>query len=302
MKTSVALLIFNRPETTQKVFESIRNVKPPKLFVIADGPRNELPEEAEKCAAARAIVERVDWDCEVLKNYSDINLGCGPRPASGISWVFEQVEEAIVIEDDCLPHPTFFPFCEELLERYRDDTRIMHISGNNFQLGSKLSKFSYYFSRYPHSWGWATWRRAWKYFDFEMKFYPEISDTNWLNNYFNDKKSIEYWENSFKAAYGLDKSHIWDYQWGFACWIQNGLTILPDVNLVSNIGFSAAGTHTRDKCQFANLPAEAMQFPLRHPPWIIRNSQADEFTERSIFSTSLLRRIEAKFRKVLGRN
>ena len=174
LTTPVAFLIFNRPDTTARVFEAIRQAKPPKLLVVADGPRPDRPDDVEKCKAARAIIDRVDWACEVLTNYSDLNLGCGKRPATGITWVFEQVEEAIIFEDDCLPHPSFFRFCEELLNYYRHDERIMVISGNNFQFGRNRTDDSYYFSRYNHIWGWASWRRAWEYFDYDLKLWPKI--------------------------------------------------------------------------------------------------------------------------------
>src|SRR5512139_3287315 len=167
LKTPVAFIIFNRPDTAERVFAEIAKARPPKLLVVADGPRANRSGEAEKCAATRAIIDRVDWDCEVLTNFSDTNLGCKNRVSSGIDWVFEQVPEAIILEDDCLPHPTFFRFCEELLERYRDDERIGMISGDNFQLGQKRTDASYYFSRYNHIWGWASWRRAWRHYDRE---------------------------------------------------------------------------------------------------------------------------------------
>ena len=152
LTTPVVFIIFNRPDTTAKVFEAIRQAKPPKLLVIADGARIDKPGEAEKCAAARAIINQVDWQCEVLTNYSNVNLGCRKRVSSGLDWVFEQVEEAIVLEDDCLPHPSFFQYCQELLEKYRDDERIMMISGDNFQFGNETTEYSYYFSRYGHCW------------------------------------------------------------------------------------------------------------------------------------------------------
>src|SRR4029453_18315014 len=155
LRTPVAFFIFNRPEATARVFGEIAKVKPARLFVIADGPRQSRLGEAEKCAAARAIIERVDWDCEILKNYSDVNVGCGIRIATGISWVFEQVEAAIILEDDCLPHQTFFRFCEELLEKYRDDEGVMHIAGNNLLFGRRQMPFSYCFSYFTPSWGWA---------------------------------------------------------------------------------------------------------------------------------------------------
>ncbi|PAX60058.1 glycosyltransferase family 2 protein [Brunnivagina elsteri] len=283
MKTPVAFLIFNRPDTTEKVFEAIRQAKPPKLLVVADGPRPDRPGEAEKCQAAREIIKQVDWDCEVLTNYSDVNLGCKKRVASGLDWVFENVEEAIILEDDCLPHPTFFPFCEELLDKYRDDNRIMTISGDNFQFGKTRNKDSYYFSRYNHCWGWASWRRAWQHYDIEMKNWEKVRDEGWLKDIFCDSSSVKYWENIFQRTYE-GKIDTWDYIWTYCCWLQNGLTILPNVNLVSNIGFGNEGTHTKSKKNiFANIPAEEMRFLLQHPSFVIRNEKADSLTQRTLF-------------------
>ncbi|MEW5859289.1 MAG: glycosyltransferase family 2 protein, partial [Cyanobacteriota bacterium] len=244
MKTPVALLIFKRPETTAKVFEAIRQAKPPKLLVVADGPRTDQPGEAEMCAAARAIIDTVDWNCEVIKNYSDVNLGCGLRPATGINWVFEQVEEAILFEDDCLPHPTFFQFCEELLEKYRDDERVMSIAGTNLLGERKLPGQSYYFSYFGGNWGWASWRRAWKYFDYDIKQWPEILESGFLENYLRVPKYYLFWQKIFQNAYQNQNRSCWDYQWLLACWLQHGLKIVPEVNLITNIGFGANATHT----------------------------------------------------------
>jgi hypothetical protein len=181
LRTPVAFIIFNCPETTDRVFEQIAKAKPSKLLVIADGPRENSPGEAERCAAVRSIIDNVDWDCEVLTNYSDVNLGCKRRIASGLDWVFDTVEEAIILEDDCLPDPTFFRFCDELLEKYRDDERITMISGDNFQFDRKKTDSSYYFSRDPHIWRWASWRHVWKNYDVDMQLWPEIRDGGWLN-------------------------------------------------------------------------------------------------------------------------
>ncbi|MCA1990568.1 MAG: class I SAM-dependent methyltransferase [Coleofasciculus sp. S288] len=284
LKTPVCLMIFKRPDTTAKVFEAIRQAKPPKLLVVADGPRADRPGEAEKCAAARAIIDHVDWDCEVLTNYSDINLGCRKRVSSGLNWVFELVEEAIVLEDDCLPHPTFFRFCEELLERYRHDDRVMAISGNNFQLGQKRTEYSYYFSIYNHIWGWASWRRAWQLYELEMKRWPKFRDSNLLENILQDHQAVAHWSRIFQS--GFEGFDTWDFAWTFTCWNHNGLSILPNINLVSNIGFGPEATHTKGESQFANLPTEAMSFPLRHPPLVTRDIQADNLTEKMMFSGS----------------
>ncbi|MCP2728634.1 glycosyltransferase family 2 protein [Limnofasciculus baicalensis] len=284
LKTPVVFIIFKRPDTTEKVFEVIRQAKPPKLLVIADGARADKPGEAEKCAAARAIIDRVDWDCEVLTNYSDVNLGCAKRVSSGLDWVFDNVEEAIILEDDCIPHPTFFRFCEELLERYQNDDRIMVIAGNNFQFGHRKIDYSYYFSRYNHCWGWASWRRAWQHFDFTMKVWPEVRDNNLLRDILLDASAVKYWKKIFQSTYrGEGKIDSWAFRWTFTCWVQSGLTILPNVNLITNIGYAKDATHTTKSNQFDMMAVEAINFPLQHPPFVIRDVKADDFTQKNNF-------------------
>jgi len=277
MNTPIAFIIFNRPETTERVFAEIAKVKPAKLFLIADGPRADRPGEAEKCAAVRAIVDRVDWDCEVLKNYSDINLGCGQRPASGISWVFEHVEEAIILEDDCLPRPTFFRFCEALLAKYHNDNRVMMIGGRNNYAGKVQTPYSYYFCRRHSCWGWATWRRAWQYFDIKIKPWPDLRDTTWLRNILEAPEAIAFWRHCFDKAYaGAGNVDYWDYQWTFAVWLQNGLAILPKANLIHNIGFGEHATHTKSlKDRRCSLPTAEIAFPLQHPPSVVWNKEND---------------------------
>ena len=300
LKTPVALLIFNRPTMVARIFAEIARARPEKLLIIADGPRSDQPEEAAKCAAARAVVEKVDWDCDVFRNYSEVNLGCGLRPASGINWVFENVEEAIILEDDCLPHPTFFRFCEELLEHYREDERVMTISGNNFQYGTSRTENSYYFSQYPHTWGWATWRRAWALYDFEVKLWPRLRETSWLLDTLGDQESDDYWRPIFDSL--SERSDVWDYQWIFSCWAQHALAILPNVNLISNIGWGKDSTHTKALDNpSANLATEALRFPLDHPACMVRNREADRFTLENHFvgwTPNLYRRLR---RRISGR-
>ncbi|MBD2610738.1 MAG: glycosyltransferase [Nostoc sp. ZfuVER08] len=283
IKTPVCLIVFNRPDTTEKVFQAIRQVKPPILLVVSDGPRIDKLGEVEKCAAVRAIIDKVDWECQVLKNFSDVNMGLKRRVSTGLDWVFNNVEEAIILEDDCLPDPTFFRFCEDLLEYYRYDKRVMLITGTNFQFGLQRTEYSYYFSRYIDCWGWATWKRAWQHYDFEMKQWPEIRDNNWLFDILQDSQEVASWTNIFQNTYdGYINS--WAYRWKLACWIQNGLTIIPSTNLVSNIGFNADAVHTKDnKSPFANTPVKAMDFPLRHPEFVIRDAEADNFTKKVMF-------------------
>ena len=281
----VVLFIFNRPETTQQVFAEIRRARPQRLLVVADGPRPNQAEDVEKCALARAVVSHVDWPCDMLTHYSDINLGCQQRLASGLDWVFSQVEAAIILEDDCLPHPAFFGFCDELLDHYYEDERIMHIGGANFQHGRRRNRYSYYFSRYMHVWGWASWRRAWHYYDVTMPLWRELRNGEWLWDLLGDPILVAHWKRNFDriARQELD---TWDYQWVFACWAQGGLSIIPRVNLVRNIGFDGSGTHTRIRNPWADLQTFSMEFPLKHPPFVLRDRRADRFTDGSELSLS----------------
>jgi len=298
LTTPVAFFIFNRPHLTQKVFESIRDAKPAMLLVVADGSRSDRAGEAELCAQTRAIIKQVDWRCEVLTNFSEVNLGCKRRVSSGLDWVFDTVEEAIILEDDCLPHATFFSFCKELLERYRYDSRIMAISGDNFQFGRRRTEDSYYFSRYNHCWGWASWRRAWRYYDVEMSLWSTVKQGKWLQDLLEDDRAIQYWTELFEAV-SSDRLDTWDYQWTFACWIQHGLTILPTVNLVSNIGFGTGATHTKVTNQLSNLPNEAIRFPLQHPEFIIQDLEADKRTHRLAVQVNRLVEIKAGLKSTI---
>jgi hypothetical protein len=285
MHTPVGFLIFNRPDQTGRVFAEIAKAKPSRLLIIADGPRAGVPAEAEKCAAARAAVERIDWDCEVERNYSKENLGCKKRVASGLTWLFDQVEEAIVLEDDTLPHPTFFRFCEEALDKYRGDERVMHVSGGNYQFGRRYGRGSYYFSRYPHIWGWASWRRAWRSYDADMKSWHDVRDTAWLSEALDDPEAAQWWRGYLERVYtnGVD---TWDAQWAFAIWGRRGLCVTPNTNLVANIGFGNGATHTSDAHPLASLMAEPMRFPLAHPAHMAADANAD----RSAFETACLLR------------
>ena len=304
LNTPVVLIFFRRPELTARVLKAIAQVRPRKLFVVADGPRADHPADAELCAASRAVIDRmVDWDCEVIKNYSDVNLGCGRRPASGISWVLEQVEDAIILEDDCVPHPSFFPFCEELLERYRHDQRIMHIAGSTFRPWRVRTPNSYFFSQFNTGWGWATWRRAWRYFDASVSLWPTVRDTSWLADLVEHEEAVRYWARAFERAYERrgDVSY-WDYQWTFACWVNSGLSINPRVNLVSNIGCGPEGTHTLvEGDPMGNVPASEMAFPLIHPPNVLQRRDADREFVREIILPRLISVPPSRLRRVASR-
>lgn len=299
LKTPVAFIIFNRPDATERVFAEIAKAQPPKLLVVADGPRENRVGEAEKCAATRAIIDRVDWDCEVLANFSEVNLGCKRRVSSGIDWVFKQVEEAIILEDDCVPDPTFFRYCQELLERYRHDQRIGMISGNNFQFGRRRNDDSYYFSKYVHIWGWATWRDRWTgSYDVSMAKWPRIRDEGWLTDMVGNEREAIFWNKIFERVH-RGEIDTWDYQWVLANWLEGRSTVLPATNLISNIGFDANATHTTGDSELANLASEPVIFPLKHPVGVIRNMQADAYSEKKCFQIPLAKRIRNKLAGLL---
>jgi hypothetical protein len=283
-RAPVVIFTFARPDTTAQVMEAIREAKPRRLLLVADGPRDEVPGEAERCEETRSVVDRVDWDCEVSTNFADRNLGPKERVESGLSWAFGLEEEAIVLEDDTLPHPSFFPFCDKLLERYRDDERILSIGGSNFQFDGRASADSYYFSRYPHIWGWAGWRRAWDLNDPEMTRWPELRESGWLDGLIDAPHAAGYW--SFQLDLTYRERHTWDYGWLFSGWVNGGLHAVPNVNLVSNLGFREDSTHTRpDQGEFlAELPTRELPFPLVHPDRVERNVAADDFSERALYS------------------
>jgi hypothetical protein len=297
LSTPVAFIIFNRPDTTARVFEAIRQAKPLKLLVVADGPRLDRSDEVEKCTATRAIIDRVDWDCEVFINYSDINLGCKRRVSSGIDWVFSQVEEAIILEDDCLPSPSFFQFCQTMLERYRHDERIMMVSGNNFLPEDNRVKDSYYFSKYASIWGWATWRRAWQHYDVNMSSWPEFRDRGLINVVCHEPIEAEYWLKIFSDI-AENLIDTWDYQWVYTCWQQSGMTIMPTVNLISNIGFRDDATHTLGKSPWAEMEVGNI-YDIVHPTFILNDRDADIYMFEHLFGGKTLKFDRTIYGKVI---
>ncbi len=254
-QTPILLIIFNRPSTTQLVFNELRKLRPTKLFVAGDGPRPDKPGEAEKCTAARAIINQVDWPCEVFTFFRDENVGCKYGPYGGMKWFFEQVNEGIILEDDCLPVPEFFRFCERMLTKYRNDSRVMQISGNCF-LDENFSDGDYYFSEITQTWGWATWKRAFDLMDIEMTNWPRFKEMGYLSHVFQQERYRKYWSDNFDKAHASMLNDVWDFCWSFSVMSNNGLSIAPNQNLISNIGFGSEGTHTLEENHLSNLPAD----------------------------------------------
>lgn len=282
-ETPILFLVFNRPDTTKRVFETIRKIRPRSLYVAADGPRCNKTGEADRCEQTRRIVaEAIDWECKVSLLYQQHNLGCRSAVALAISWFLEQEEYGIILEDDCLPDLSFFTFCESLLHHYSHDARIMMISGNNFQSSRIENEYSYYFSKYPHIWGWATWRRAWQHYDTEMKGWPSLKSSGSLRWMCGNVVELDYWTRIFDSVYE-GKIDTWDYQWTYSCWSQNGLSICPAVNLVSNVGFGNSSTHTKDPdSPLANLPVGQIENVI-HPSMVVPNYEADLATFNTVF-------------------
>ena len=275
LKTPVAYIIFNRPRHTRETFAAIRAQRPETLLIIADGPREGHPTDAERCRETREIVEQIDWPCRVLQNYAQQNMGCKKRVSSGLDWVFEQVERAIIIEDDCLPNDDFFVFCDTLLDRYEHDERVWVVTGNNFQRGQKRGDAAYYFSKYNHCWGWATWRRAWQHYRVDMPFWPEWGTTADWRHKSLDSVERKVWS-GFLDRVKNGEIDTWDYQWTACAWYYGGLTATPNANLVTNLGFGPDATHTVATGDQEGLPAQALG-SLTHLTEIKQDRSADRF-------------------------
>lgn len=293
-RVPILFLIFNRPQTTDRVFEAIRRARPEKLYIAADGPRTHIPDDDTNCALARDIATSVDWSCRVRTRFLQENAGCQLAVSSAITWFFEHEQEGIILEDDCLPDQTFFLYCEELLDRYRDDHRIFAISGSNFQSETDSVDGSYYFSCFNHCWGWATWKRAWKYFDFEMELWPKYKSDGLLSEVFENRIYREYWEDCFDEVFA-EKINSWSYRWTFAAWANSALSVLPAKNLVMNIGLGASATHTVSHIHQNRI--SALDFPLRHPAVMKRSIPADISSMHRHFNVRLTPYIKRRMKK-----
>lgn len=281
MKAPVLLIAFNRPDFTSIVFETIRKYKPKKLYIAVNAPRKDRQDEVQRCKQVRNIVKSVDWDCEVHTLFRKDHLRLKLSVSGAIDWFFKNEERGIILEDDIVPESSFYFFCEELLERYKDDSRIGMISGDNFGFGYKRGEKSYYFSRYTHIWGWASWRRAWKDYDIDMKDYEKFVDQDRLSDVFQDPRERDFWKLAFgKVAY--EDFETWDYQWVYCNLKNNRLNIMPSINLIKNIGFGETAAHTTEtNSPYANMQVQSLSFPLKHPDFIVRDIWSDEFSVKT---------------------
>ncbi len=300
----VAVFAFNRPTPLRRVLARIREARPTRLFLIADSARAGNEADAARCTEVRSILTSfVDWPCEVSQNFAAENLGCRRRISSGLDWVFEQTDQAIVLEDDCLPDTSFFPFCAEMLARFADSPEIMMISGDSFTPAIADPDASYRFSQSTQIWGWATWRRAWSHYDVEMKVWPEFRDRRSLRRLVPDPRTLRFWEEAFEAVWD-GRIDTWDWQWTFACWKISGLSVLPNINLVQNIGYSGDGTHTSaDSSTNPAAVSGTLTFPLDHPDAIVVDREADAATNRLLgLDRSISARLARLARKLYPRS
>lgn len=281
MSAPILFMVFNRPDSTRRVFETIRRQRPEKLYISCDGPRIENDDDRQKIVEVLEICQKIDWPCTVSWLVREENLGCKKACVEAISWLFENETRGIILEDDCLPHPDFFRFCHEMLDKYEHNCKVWQITGNNFQ-AERRSIESYYFSNYNHLWGWATWRRAWRELDFEMDSWPAWRATHEWKTFWGDKGETLFWETVFDRMYNGDLD-TWDYPWVFSIWKGGGLTVTPAVNLVTNIGFGADATHTHtENSLLANMPVHSIG-KVVHPKKVERDVTADTYVYNRIF-------------------
>jgi hypothetical protein len=295
----VLFIIYNRPDLASLVFEEIRRIRPKELFVFADGPKESIPGDYELCRITRKVIDNIDWECNLQTLFSDRNNGCRVAVSSAIDWFFDNVNEGIILEDDCVPSQSFFKFCEQLLDYYKDDTRIMQICGTKVVDSYHQDGCSYYFSKYGPIWGWATWKRSWKYYDVNIKTWNEFEKAIRIYDFgFNKGEDIVR-----KAMFNTivaGEIDTWDYQWAYAKIINSGLSIVPSFNLVTNIGYRNDATHTKNINELANRERYELQMPLIHPMFVARNKQADNVFFNKYLKKTLFSNIVAFVKRVIA--
>lgn len=297
MTSPILFIVFNRPETTKQVFESIRIAQPEKLYIAADGPRENRPEEVVLCNQVRQIIDKVDWPCEVKTLFREENIGCKIGVSSAITWFFQNENEGIILEDDVIPKPEFYLFCDEMLSRYRNDKRVSMITGNNL-LGANVVSNEYYFSEFYSVWGWATWKRSWNTYDVTIKDWPNQQFISYLRHRFNSKL-FQYYYSGFNLIRD-NKIDTWDHQWTYNCIFNSGYSIVPRANLIKNIG--VYGTHSPGMSENHFIDYGEMKVDaLIHPERVLVDFEADLFfSQKKIKNTSALRSVTTDILKIIG--
>jgi len=301
---AVLVLGFNRPDKLEQIFRAAQAAGVTRLYVSLDGARPDRPTDQERCIAAKKLAQGQTWAKRLEINASEENLGCGLGVSRGISWFFSFEEEGIILEDDCLPALSFFPFASEMLDRFRSDERIMMISGTNLSgaegnISAPSHEYSYFYSRHGSIWGWATWRRAWQQYDISMPTWPAAKQTGLLHALFSNMNWRLYWQRKFDGMH-RGRRDTWDFAWLYTYWSQHALAVIPATNQITNIGYGPDATHTNSGGDpFLGLSSEPLAFPLRHPPLIFSDQAYDDLL-RGILCPGKWRRRFRRWSKFLG--
>ena len=273
----------------RRLIEAIRPLRPKQIFYACDGPVKDNQKQKELVYLTRLQINYVDWECDLRTRFRDINYGCCKGMSDAITWFFENVNAGIILEEDCIPHEDFIPYCNELLKKYEFDKRIWSINGTNFQDGKLRGDGSYYFSRYFQCWGWATWKRSWQEYDITMSAWKNLKKSDMINSIFDTKNELSYWMKIWNKLYFENKPDSWAYRFSFTSLINGGLSIIPNVNLVKNVGFDLDATNTRYSVEETSINQGI--FPLSHPLNIVRHKEADQYTYTTRFSSLSLKKI-----------
>lgn len=291
----VVVIVFNRPEETKLLINALRKIKPANIFIIGDGPRKNGT-DLLKIRGVKSVLAEIDWECQIRENFSEINLGCQKRVSSGLSWVFSYVEKAIILEDDCIPNISFFEYCKDNLELYKNDTRVMSISGTRL---APVKGNNNVFSNYSICWGWATWSRAWKYYENDLGDLDELIDRNFFRFFFGSRRASYYWCHIFSKL-NAGKLNSWAYRWMLSCWKMNGLSLVPPCNLIENIGEGIDATHTKDKNKFLGVISTEMKIEDNYSK-IFHDLEMDRWIEDNFYSKSILSRMSWLIKKLINR-
>ncbi len=285
MDKPLLLLLFNRPKETEILINRLRKIKPEKIYISQDGPRINFLEDQVLCKEVRNVIQKINWKCEIKTRYLKFNLGCRSSVSSAIDWFFNFEDDGIILEDDCIPSKSFFNFCAQMLNKFKNSENIFTISGSNFQKDNFVGEGDYYFSKYAHCWGWATWRRAWKYYDDNMKFWSKLKNSETWTKLHPNKYEKKYWSKIFNLVYSK-KIDSWAYVWLASIWYLNGKSIIPNKNLIINIGFNEKATNTvsSSNIDLVNLNFQEMSDILSHPKEVKINTKADNFVFNNHFN------------------
>lgn len=303
ISSPVLLLVYRRPEVTQRVLESLRSLGVGRLYVVGDGPRvSGGKKEAEAVAAVRELVDRGDWGEQSRQClWRQGNLGCAEGVSSGISWFFEQEERGIILEDDCLVGRDWFGMADFLLDHFRTEKRVGHISAQNPHPEGFSGEASYLFSRYPHCWGWGTWRNRWARYDHAMSDWPELRESDWLRNLLGGNRvHAAHWRSVFDRV-SRGEIDSWAYRWTYTLWRENWLSVLPGSNQVEHLDFSSGSTHfSKSRPKIILPPVGRLERPFRHPESLQADMQIDALTERRVYRHSLIKQIGDRLARYPG--